>query len=116
MILWNPLVGLVGYVGAHAVEYVVTVHRHLGTRYLGADDGGALGAAVRSPVGRTGVIGGYLVLVVVALHRAPCVRLGGDLLHVFLTVGGLHVFYDGLIWKLRRPTVAKGFALAPAAA
>ena len=113
-ILWNPLVGLVGYVGAHAVEYVVTVHRHLGTRYLDADDGGALGAAVRSPFGRTGVIGGYLVLVVVALTALRWYGSADTYTTVFLTVGGLHVFYDGLIWKLRRPAVAKGFALVPA--
>jgi len=25
---------------------------------------------------------------------------------VFLTLGGCHVFYDGFIWKLRRPEVA----------
>ena len=30
-----------------------------------------------------------------------------------LFLGGLHVFYDGFIWKLRRPSVARGFALAP---
>ena len=56
---------------------------------------------------------------------APEVQCGGgihdcfgaqiDMRQVFLTVGGLHVFYDGLIWKLRRPAVAKGFALTPAA-
>ena len=30
----------------------------------------------------------------------------------FLTVGTLHVFYDGVIWKLRTPDVADGFDLA----
>ncbi len=31
---------------------------------------------------------------------------------VFLTLGALHLFYDGLIWKLRRPEVARGFRIA----
>ncbi len=30
---------------------------------------------------------------------------------VFLTLGALHLFYDGLIWKLRRPEVARGFQI-----
>jgi hypothetical protein len=30
---------------------------------------------------------------------------------VFLTFGGLHGFYDGFIWKLRRPAVARGFSI-----
>jgi len=34
---------------------------------------------------------------------------------VFFTLGGLHVFYDGFIWKLRRPAVAQSLDL-PAAA
>jgi hypothetical protein len=32
-----------------------------------------------------------------------------------LFLGGLHVFYDGFIWKLRRPAVAGRFAIASAA-
>ena len=37
---------------------------------------------------------------------------------LFLGLGGLHVFYDGFIWKLRRPAVARSLDLAavPAAA
>ncbi len=29
----------------------------------------------------------------------------------FLTLGALHLFYDGLIWRLRRPDVARGFQI-----
>jgi hypothetical protein len=33
----------------------------------------------------------------------------------FLTLGGLHLLYDGFIWKLRRPAVAASLnAAAPA--
>ena len=30
---------------------------------------------------------------------------------VIFTLGGMHVFYDGFIWKLRRPAVARSFAI-----
>ncbi len=114
--LWDPLVGLVAYVGAHAVEYLVTVHRHLGRRYGDSTDGGALGRAVRSRAGRSGVIGAYLVVTAAALTALR--RYGSVEVYttVYLTVGGLHVFYDGVIWKLRRPWVAKGFALSASSA
>lgn len=115
VMLVDPLAGLIGYVAAHAVEYLVTVHRHLGSRYVGdaADPGGAIGRTVRSPVGRTGFVAAYLVIVVVgfALLRRHATAYTYSVL--FLTAGGLHVFYDGFIWKLRRPSVAKGFAIGP---
>ena len=31
---------------------------------------------------------------------------------VYLTLGGMHVFYDGFIWKLRRPEVASSVGAA----
>ena len=113
--LFNPLAGLIGYVGAHAIEYLVIVHRHLGTRYVGegSDHGGMVGSTVRSPIGRTGFVLGYLV-VTVGLFLA--LRAGASAYVysvVFLTAGGLHVFYDGFIWKLRRANVARGFAIEP---
>lgn len=112
----DPVAGLVAYVGSHALEYLVIVHQHLGRRYLEPDDGGGvLGAAVRARTGRTGVLLGYLALMagVFTLLRAHLPDTASTT--VLLTAGGLHVFYDGVIWKLRRPAVAKGFALQPAA-
>jgi hypothetical protein len=29
---------------------------------------------------------------------------------IYLTVGALHIFYDGLIWKMRTPAVARDLA------
>jgi hypothetical protein len=111
--LVDPIVGFLAYVGSHAVEYLVIVHGHLGRRYRGdgADAGGALGAVVRSPVGRTGFMAAYLLVAVgtFAVLRANSSTFTYTV--VFLTFGGLHVFYDGFIWKLRRPAVARGFAI-----
>ena len=105
--LVDPVAGFIGYVGAHAIEYFVIVNHSLGTRY---DDGsgGPLGAAVRTSHGRTKFFAGYaaaLILLIVLLQRTGNADLYG---FAVLWLGGLHVFYDGFIWKLRRPAVARG--------
>ena len=41
VILVDPVAGFVGYVGAHAVEYFVIVHRSLGDRWAAPGSGGA---------------------------------------------------------------------------
>jgi len=112
--LVQPVAALIGYVGAHALEYLVTVDHHVGRRYTGpaAEPGGLVGAAVRSRLGRHGVVATYLVVwailfSIVRDHASPVV-----VTTTFLTLGGLHVFYDGFIWKLRRPSVAKGFGMS----
>ena len=113
LMLVDPLAGLLGYVGAHAVEYFVIVHQSLGRRYTSAaDDGGAwLGRVVRARPGRTGFLAAY-ALAIVALVVGLSLW-GSPLLYavVFFTLGGMHVFYDGFIWKLRRPAVARSLAL-----
>lgn len=113
LMLVDPLAGLMGYVGAHAIEYFAIVHQSLGRRYTSAaDDGGAwLGRVVRARPGRTGFLAAYGASVA-ALVTALAVW-GSPLLYavVFFTLGGMHVFYDGFIWKLRRPAVARSLAV-----
>jgi hypothetical protein len=112
-ILVDPIAGVMGYVGSHAVEYFVIVHQSLGRRYGDADaDGGAvLGRAVRAPTGRIGFLAVYVGIITVLVSILA--RLGSPLAYfvVFFTLGGMHVFYDGFIWKLRRPAVARSFAI-----
>ncbi len=113
VILVAPLAGLLGYVGAHALEYFVVVHHSMGRRYVSAEaDGGAvLGRAVRARPGRVGffvVYVGIIIGIVTLLERAGSPVLYGV---VFFTLGGLHVFYDGFIWKLRQPAVAASVGL-----
>ena len=105
--LVDPVAGFIGYVGAHAVEYFVIVHHSLGTRYTDGS-GGALGAAVRTSHGRTKFFIAYAAAI--ALLVALLGRTGNQAAYGFavLFLGGLHVFYDGFIWKLRRPAVARG--------
>lgn len=106
--LVDPVAGFVGYVGAHAVEYFVIVHRSLGSRWAEPGSGGAVGRSVRAPGGRRRFLLGYAVAMVVLVGGLRW--YGSSRLHLttILVLGGLHVLYDGFIWKLRRPSVAAG--------
>jgi hypothetical protein len=117
VMLVDPLAGIMGYIGAHSLEYFVIVHQSMGKRYTSAeDDGGALlGRAVRAPTGRLGFMAIYALLV---FALVTAVSMWGSLLLyfvVFFTLGGMHVFYDAFIWKLRRPAVARSLAIPPTA-
>ena len=114
VMLINPIVGLVGYVGAHALEYIVIVHQALGRRYRGAnaEPGGIVGPLVRSPLRSTGLVAVYLVAVTVFLLLVQTLFPATWANVILLTVGGMHVFFDGFIWKLRRPVVANSVAAA----
>jgi hypothetical protein len=107
VILLNPIAGFVGYVGAHAVEYFVIVHQALGRRYVELADPSPLGRVVRARPGRLGFLVVYLGLIVGIVSLLE--RYGSALAYalVFFTLGGLHVFYDGFIWKLRQPAVSQ---------
>jgi hypothetical protein len=123
VIVIDPLAGIMGYVGAHALEYFVIVHQSLGKRYGTPPSAAAsgdqapdalIGRAVRARTGRSGFLAAYVVIIiaiVTALERA-----GSRLAYivVFFTLGGLHVFYDGFIWKLRRPAVARSLSIPTA--
>ena len=123
VLLVDPLAGLMGYVGAHAVEYFVVVRQSLGRRYAAAPGEGAsadgrapvrpvpLARAVRSPLGRDGFLVVYVAVIVGIVMVLE--RLGSPTAYavVFFTLGGLHVFYDGFIWKLRRAPVAASLAI-----
>ena len=113
VILVDPIAGLMGYVGAHAIEYFVIVHQSLGRRYADGAPGqdSALGRAVRARPGRIGFLGMYLGIIFAIVTLLQWYGSVTAYLVVFFTLGGLHVFYDGFIWKLRRPAVAQSLAL-----
>ena len=90
------------------------MHNHLGDRYPDeVTDGGApLGKAVRSRFGPLGLMAIYALLVwglILGLLNWGTYEVYA---FTFLTLGAMHLFYDGLIWKLRRPEVARGFQIA----
>jgi hypothetical protein len=109
----SPLAGFVGYIGSHAAEYYLIVHNHLADRYPDeAVDGGApLGKAVRARSGPLGLMVMYTAAVAGLIWAIRSFGSYDVYAFVFLTLGGLHLFYDGLIWKLRRPEVARGFQI-----
>lgn len=111
-----PLAGFVGYVGSHAAEYYLIVHNHLADRYPDpiTDGGAPLGRAVRSHAGPLGLMVGYGIGIAAFIWAVRSFGSYEVYAVVFLTLGALHLFYDGLIWKLRRPEVARGFQI-PAA-
>lgn len=116
LIIVSPIAGFVGYVGAHAAEYYLIVYKHLGDRYPDeVTDGGApLGRAVRSRMGPLGLMVAYTVIVFTAVLVLRWYASWQAYAMVFLTLGALHLFYDGLIWKLRRPEVARSFKIPTA--
>jgi hypothetical protein len=117
----NPLVGFVAYVGSHAAEYFLVVHHHLEGRYRPKPKPGEpvdvrtgpVAAVVRSRAGRTGFIAAYLAGIGAMLVGLTAAGYPYFTLFV-LIAGGLHLFYDGLIWKLRRPDVGRGFGIPSA--
>src|SRR5205085_1741731 len=94
-------------VGAHAVEYFVIVHRSLESRWADAGTGGAVGAMVREPGGRNRFLTGYAVAIVA--FTGSLLWLGNHRLYMVavISLGGMHILYDGFIWKLRKPAVAR---------
>ena len=117
VILVDPIAGLMGFVGAHSLEYFVIVHQSLGRRYA---EGAAaaspparspLGRAVRARSGRLGFFAAYLGVILSIVWLLEWRGSADAYLVVFFTLGGLHVFYDGFIWKLRRPAVAQSLAI-----
>lgn len=107
----DPVAGFAGYVGGHALEYFVIVHRSLGSRYADGS-GGAVGRVVRAPGGRRRFFAGYAL--VMAALLGGLAWYGSDRLYLtaVLVLGGMHVLYDGFIWKLRKPSVARGLVTA----
>lgn len=116
-ILVQPIWGLAGFIGSHAIEYFAVVEHAIARDRAGGSAAGALGRAVRR-LGSRGFLVAYLLVVLVPY---TLLRVGDQqavLTYFVLMAGGLHVFYDGFIWKLRRPEIARslGATAAPAAA
>jgi hypothetical protein len=112
-ILIDPVAGLLGFVGAHAVEYFVIVHQSLRSKYVSAhaDDAAPVGDVVRR-LGTIGFFAVYVVAIVGVLAVVGHVTGPSSYTVAILTLGGMHVLYDGFIWK--RPSPDKGGMLATA--
>ncbi len=109
---FHPVAGLLAWVGSHAVEYFIVVVTNMGRRYPADQPAHApLARAVRTPFGVIGFVTGFsgaVVLLILYLQNNASLTVYGM---VFFCLGGMHIFYDGFIWKLRRPKVAESFAI-----
>lgn len=108
-IVVDPLAGFTAYVATHAFEYFVIVNRSLMNR---PREESVIAAATAGRARRLGAI--TLYCAVTAGYSLLCLTQEWyDLYAVsVLTLGALHIFYDGFIWKLRRPQVAASLGLA----
>ncbi len=98
----DPVVGFVGYVGAHAAEYFLIVRWRVGRAAERSMPGDAVGALARR-VGGGGTLGLYAgaiagFLVVISVLQPSAVTPV-----IVLTLGALHLFFDGVIWHAPRP-------------
>lgn len=111
-VMIDPIAGIAGYVAAHAVEYFAIVHRSLVQRSWNADV--APSAIVMATSNRPRRIVAYIAyFAIVGAFIAGTYRLWDGRVYGFaiLFFGALHILYDGLVWKLRRPTVAARFGI-----
>lgn len=107
IMLLNPIMGFIGYVGAHSFEYFVIVNRAIGRGYVQQRNvRSPLGKIANGRLGRPGLLTVYLLTLLATVHFLE--RHASFTLYsmVFFTLGALHFFYDGFIWKLRNPEVA----------
>jgi len=101
----NPIAGFVGYVGAHAAEYFLVVRWRVDRAAQRRTAGDAVGWLARR-VGGIGTMGLYAVAVSVltVTIRAMDARTVASVL--VLTLGALHLLFDGVIWRSPRSATA----------
>jgi len=103
-VVHGPVVGYLCFGTAHAIEYVAFVH-HFGVRKFAADERRDLLALVlRHAVISAPIIIALLVLAYWALRDARHTEL---FLVYYTATSLLHFWFDGMIWKVSRPAVAK---------
>jgi hypothetical protein len=101
-----PVGGFIGYVGAHAAEYLLVVRRRIGRAAERATIGDRVGAVARR-IGSNGTIGLYAAAVIallVGLRRFDGSDVAGT---IVLSLGGLHLLFDGFIWRSPRPAASE---------
>jgi hypothetical protein len=105
VVLIDPIAGFAGYVGGHALEYFVIVHRSLRTRAAHGDVS-AIATATATAGRRALTYVAYAVAIVALVWLSWDAFDGRIYRFLILFLGGLHILYDGFIWKLRRPALA----------
>jgi hypothetical protein len=101
----DPVTGFVAYVGAHAAEYLFVVKWRVDRAAKKPSVGDRVGALARR-VGSGGTLCVYAAVMVPVTAWVAVARSTDLGVVVVLTLGGLHLLYDGFIWRTPRPTPA----------
>jgi hypothetical protein len=117
-VLHGPVVGYIVFGFAHSLEYILFVHMYSRRRLLGAR-GGAAALPPKLP-GGVRALGQPLLLVLVSAGLLVAFAGARQVWSVplfvvyYTTTSFLHYFYDGIVWKMRRPEVRAPIVSAPA--
>lgn len=98
----EPAVGFVGYVGAHAAEYVLVVRWRIRRASAKTTAGDSVAAMVRR-VGADGSIVIYAISIVALLAGLRQLDGSDIAVAITLTLGALHLAFDSVIWRSPRP-------------
>lgn len=100
LIVIDPVVGIIAYVTAHSIEYVAVVRASV----LGRRDDALIARMTRTPPRRALTVLGYIGALAAVVAVANSVDNGYTF--AILVFGALHIVFDGMVWKLRRPEVS----------
>jgi hypothetical protein len=106
-VLHGPVVGYIVLGVAHSIEYLAFVHQFGEKRYNHGT--GNVAAFLLGSVRRAPVILAPLLLSYVFLYSH---RYALAYVTYYTTTSALHYLYDGWIWKLRKPSVARPLGAA----
>jgi hypothetical protein len=110
-VVHGPIMGYLVFGTAHALEYVAFVHHFGARKFEGKPDRSPAALLLRHPWRFAPVLVGGLVAAYALL------RVWNDTdvyLAYYFGTSLLHFLYDGWIWKVRKPEVARPLGVAPA--
>jgi hypothetical protein len=111
-VVHGPITGYLCFGVAHAIEYVCFFHVFGQRKFAGrrADQRGLAAKLLARPL----VSGPVIAVALAVLFFVLVDRRDNEAYLVYYTATSLlHFLYDGWIWKVRRPEVAKPLGLGP---
>ncbi len=103
-VIHGPIVGYLCFGVAHALEYVAFVHHFGQKKFARATESGIVAGLLRRPLVFAPLVIGLLVTAYLLLRDY---RRTDVFLVYYTGTSLLHFLYDGWIWKVRKPEVAR---------
>ena len=103
-VLHGPVMGYLVFGTAHALEYVAFVHYFGARKFAGRDDRSPAALLLRHPWRYAPLLAGGLLAAYLLLRRWGNTDV---YLAYYFGTSLLHFLYDGWIWKVRKPEVAR---------